>query len=207
MRFFPPRCPCRPGLLSLSTHHRAGTSGRFRAGIAGPMRPDRTALSTGYAGPGGLVVEGLRWNGSGIYGNRLVEERPGFSYRREPGSGATAVRRSPKSPAIELTSLQAIARLNPPILDPLGFVPLFRTGAELLLEVFSQRCERGSILVNINLPVNEWTGVLRPQRLTGTLLGRLTRHVHILEMNGENHCLRRSLATAISQSPDRPDDA
>ena len=43
-------------------------------------------------------------------------------------------------------------------MDQLGSVPLFRTGAELLLEVFSQRCERGSILVNINLAVNERTG-------------------------------------------------
>ena len=92
-------------------------------------------------------------------------------------------------------------------MDQLGSVPLSRTGAELLLEVFNQRCERGPILVNINLPVNEWNGVLRPQRLTGTLLGRLTRHVHILEMNGENHCLRRSLETAIAQSPDKPDNA
>ena len=50
-------------------------------------------------------------------------------------------------------------------MDQLGSVPLSRTGAELLLEVFNQRCERGPILVNINLPVNEWNGVLRPQRL------------------------------------------
>ena len=48
-----------PGLLSLSTHHRAGTSGRFRAGIARPMRPDRTALSTGYAALGGLMSRGF----------------------------------------------------------------------------------------------------------------------------------------------------
>ena len=33
------------------------------------------------------------------------------------------------------------------IIDELGFVPLSRTGAELLFEVFSQRYERGSILV------------------------------------------------------------
>jgi DNA replication protein DnaC len=38
-------------------------------------------------------------------------------------------------------------------------VPLSTTGAELLFEVFSQRYERGSIIVTSNLPFDEWTGV------------------------------------------------
>ncbi len=45
------------------------------------------------------------------------------------------------------------------IIDELGFVPLSTTGAELLFEVFSQRYERGSILVTTNLPFDEWTEV------------------------------------------------
>ena len=32
-----------------------------------------------------------------------------------------------------------LARLNLLIIDELGFVPLYRTGAELLFEIFSQR--------------------------------------------------------------------
>ena len=36
-----------------------------------------------------------------------------------------------------------LARRNLLIVDELGFVPLSRTGAELLFEVFSQRYERG----------------------------------------------------------------
>ena len=40
-----------------------------------------------------------------------------------------------------------LSRLKLLIIDKLGFVPLSRTGAELLFEVFSQRYERGSILV------------------------------------------------------------
>ncbi len=37
------------------------------------------------------------------------------------------------------------------IIDELGFVPLSRTGAELLFEIFSQRYERGATLVTSNL--------------------------------------------------------
>ena len=78
------------------------------------------------------------------------------------------------------------------IIDELGFVPLSKSGAELLFEVFSQRYECGSTLVTSNLPFDEWTEVLGSERLTGALLDRLTHHVHILEMNGESYRLAQS---------------
>ena len=78
------------------------------------------------------------------------------------------------------------------IIDELGFVPLSKTRAELLFEVFSQRYERGSILVTSNLPFDEWTEIFGSERLTGALLDRLTHHVHILEMNGESYRLNQS---------------
>ena len=78
------------------------------------------------------------------------------------------------------------------IIDELGFVPLSKTGAELLFEVFSQRYERGSTLLTSNLPFDEWTEVFGSERLTGALLDRLTHHVHILEMNGQSFRLNQS---------------
>ena len=78
------------------------------------------------------------------------------------------------------------------IVDELGFVPLSKTGAELLFEMLSQRYERGSTMVTSNLPFAEWTEVLGSERLTGALLDRLTRHVHILEMNGDSYRLKQS---------------
>ena len=78
------------------------------------------------------------------------------------------------------------------IIDELGFVPLSKSGAESLFEVFSQRYERGSTLATSNLPFDEWTEVLGGERLTGALLDRLTHHVHILEMNGESYRLAQS---------------
>ena len=78
------------------------------------------------------------------------------------------------------------------IIDELGFVPLSKTGAELLFEVISQRYERGSIIITSNLPFDEWTEVFGSERLTGAILDRLTHHVHILEMNGESYRLNQS---------------
>jgi DNA replication protein DnaC len=78
------------------------------------------------------------------------------------------------------------------IVDELGFVPLSKTGAELLFETLSQRYERGSTMLTSNLPFAEWTEVLGSERLTGALLDRLTHHVHILEMNGDSYRLKQS---------------
>lgn len=77
-------------------------------------------------------------------------------------------------------------------IDELGFVPLSKTGAELLFELISQRYERGSTLITSNLPFNEWTEVFGSERLTGALLDRLTHHVNILEMNGDSYRLAQS---------------
>jgi DNA replication protein DnaC len=87
------------------------------------------------------------------------------------------------------------------IIDELGFVPLSRSAAELLFEIFSQRYERGATLVTSNLPFNEWTEILGTERLTGALLDRLTHHIHILEMNGESYRLKESKQTRKSAAP------
>ena len=91
------------------------------------------------------------------------------------------------------------------IIDELGFVPLSKTSAELLFEVFSQRYERGATLVTSNLPFDEWTEVFGSERLTGALLDRLTHHVHILEMNGESYRLAHS-KTRQARQPAKPEN-
>ena len=78
------------------------------------------------------------------------------------------------------------------IIDELGFVPLSKTGAELLFDIFSQRYEQGSTIITSNLPFDEWTEIFGAERLTGALLDRITHHVQILEMNGESYRLKQS---------------
>ena len=88
--------------------------------------------------------------------------------------------------------LHVFTRAGLLIIDELGFVPLSKTGAELLFEVFSQRYERGAIVITSNLPFDEWTEIFGSERLTVALLDRLTHHVHILEMNGDSYRLNQS---------------
>jgi DNA replication protein DnaC len=93
------------------------------------------------------------------------------------------------------------------IIDELGYVPLSPTGAELLFEVFSQRYERGSILVTSNPPFEEWTSVFGSERLTGALLDRLTHHVHILELDGDSYRLKQSKCRRRKTPAPARDDA
>gem|GEM_PF-3075101 len=93
--------------------------------------------------------------------------------------------------------------LDKQISQRLCFVPLSKTGSELLFEVFSQRYERGSTLVTSNLPFDEWSEVFGSERLTGALLDRFTHRVHILEMNGESFRLKQSRQA----NQDKPTDS
>ena len=100
-----------------------------------------------------------------------------------------------------------LSRLKLIIIDELGFVPLSKTGAELLFEVFSQRYETGSILLTTNLPFDEWTEVLGSERLTGALLDRLTHTCTSFEMNGESYRLRQSRQSTTLRSAGSPADS
>ena len=85
-----------------------------------------------------------------------------------------------------------LERLQLIVLDELGYVLFSKTGAELLFEVVSRAYERTSLIVTTNIPFEVWTEVMGTKRLTGALLDRLTRRIHILEANGEIYRLRES---------------
>jgi DNA replication protein DnaC len=80
------------------------------------------------------------------------------------------------------------------ILDELGYLPLGKTGGELLFQAISERHEHGSLIVTSNLPFEHWTEVFHSERLTASLLDRLTDQATILAMNGPSFRLARTLA-------------
>ena len=42
------------------------------------------------------------------------------------------------------------------IIDELGYLPIDKTGADLLFQVISERYERGSIVITTNEPFKSW---------------------------------------------------
>jgi DNA replication protein DnaC len=86
------------------------------------------------------------------------------------------------------------------ILDELGYVPLSKTGSELLFDIFAQVYEQRSIIITTNLPFTQWTGIFGCEHMTGALIDRLTHHVHILQMSGTSYRLDQSRKNIIQES-------
>lgn len=62
----------------------------------------------------------------------------------------------------------------------------------MLFEAVSRAYERLSLIVLPNLPFVSWVEIFACERLTGALLDRLTRRVHILEAKGPSYRLPQS---------------
>jgi DNA replication protein DnaC len=80
------------------------------------------------------------------------------------------------------------------IIDELGFVPLNRSGAELLFNVVAQAYECQSVIITSNLMFGEWNSVLGDNRLTAALIDRLVHHAHILSFDGPSRRLSQALS-------------
>jgi len=76
------------------------------------------------------------------------------------------------------------------IIDELGYVELSRQTTQLMFQVFSERYEKGSILVTTNLEFAEWTSIFHDERMTAAILDRLIHNSKIMLFNGESYRYR-----------------
>jgi len=89
---------------------------------------------------------------------------------------------------LSLSRLQAsLMKANLVIIDELGYLPLSKEGSELLFQFFSDRYEKGSVIVTSNLEFSDWTQFLGDHTMTSALLDRLTHHAEIFTLNGESY--------------------
>jgi DNA replication protein DnaC len=90
-------------------------------------------------------------------------------------------------------TLERLSRYQLLILDEVGYLPFSSEGAQLLFQVFSQRYEKGSLLVTSNLAFAQWTTVFGDAALTAALLDRLTHHSTIHEFDWESYRFAESV--------------
>jgi DNA replication protein DnaC len=96
--------------------------------------------------------------------------------------------------------LKKIDKAEVIILDEYGYVPLDRTGAQLLFEIISDCYERRSIILNTNLEFSRWVNVLYDEQMTATMLDRLLHHCHLLLFPGPSNRMKESSINDLYRS-------
>jgi len=73
------------------------------------------------------------------------------------------------------------------LVDELGYLPIDKTGADLLFQVFSQRYETGSTIVTTNQAYKHWAKVFNNDAtLTSAVLDRLLHHAETVTIEGKS---------------------
>ena len=88
--------------------------------------------------------------------------------------------------------------LSPEILcvDEVGYLPIDKTGADLLFQVISQRYERGSIVLTTNQAYKHWPKVFNnDSTLTSAVLDRLLHHAETSIIEGRSYRMKDQIET------------
>ena len=80
------------------------------------------------------------------------------------------------------------------ILDELGYLPIDKTGADLLFQVISLRYEQGSTLITSNRAFKEWPKIFNnDSTLTAAILDRLLHHAETIVIEGKSFRMKGKL--------------
>jgi DNA replication protein DnaC len=90
------------------------------------------------------------------------------------------------------TFLKKLSQAELLICDEWGYVPLDRTGAQLLFEVISECYERNTLIINSNIEFSRWINVFYDEQMTGAILDRVLHHCHLLLFPGQSNRMRES---------------
>jgi DNA replication protein DnaC len=93
--------------------------------------------------------------------------------------------------AAELKKYTAPALL---CIDELGYMPIDKHGADLLFQVFSQRYERGAIVLTTNRPFKDWALLFNnDSAIASAILDRLLHHSEVVVIEGPSFRMKDRL--------------
>jgi len=80
------------------------------------------------------------------------------------------------------------------ILDELGYLPIDKTGADLLFQIISHRYEQGSLIITTNRAFKDWPEIFNnDSTLTSALLDRLLHHTETVVIEGKSYRMKDTI--------------
>jgi DNA replication protein DnaC len=80
------------------------------------------------------------------------------------------------------------------ILDELGFLPIDKTGADLLFQVISLRYEQGALVITSNRAFKDWPEIFNnDSTLTSAILDRLLHHAETILIEGKSYRMKEQI--------------
>lgn len=80
------------------------------------------------------------------------------------------------------------------ILDELGYLPIDKSGADLLFQVISLRYEQGSTMITSNRAFKDWAKIFNnDSTLTAAILDRLLHHAETVVIEGKSYRMKGKL--------------
>jgi DNA replication protein DnaC len=77
------------------------------------------------------------------------------------------------------------------VLDELGYLPLDKTGADLLFQIISQRYERGSLIITTNKAYKNWPEIFNHDAgITSAILDRVLHHAETIVIEGTSYRMK-----------------
>ena len=88
---------------------------------------------------------------------------------------------------LRTTNKTLFIMLSTTLIDELGYLPIDKTGADLLFQIISQRYERGSIAITTNRVYKHWPEIFNHDAtLTSAVLDRLLHHAETVTLEGKS---------------------
>lgn len=77
------------------------------------------------------------------------------------------------------------------VIDELGYLPIDKSGADILFQVISKRHEKGSTIVTSNIAFKHWDQIFGNATTASGVLDRLLHHAEVLTIQGDSYRLKQ----------------
>ena len=86
------------------------------------------------------------------------------------------------------------------IVDEIGYLPIYRLGANLFFQLISRRYERGPMILTSNQSFGAWGDVFGDRVIASAILDRLLHHAVTLNIRGNSYRLKEKLKAGLVRS-------